>query len=53
LPKYLLSQQQARTDGLGSIVDLGEYRAKLLGLTLGISCIIEREGIVVSIYGFD
>lgn len=51
LPKCLLPQQQTQGDGLGSKIDLGEFRGKLLVLTLGISSVIHREGVVVSVYG--
>jgi hypothetical protein len=51
LPKYLLPQKQAQANGFGAEIEVCEYRGRLLVLTLGISSIIEREGIVVSVYG--
>lgn len=51
LPKYLLPERQTQADGVGPEIQLGEDRGKLLVLTLGISSIVEREGIAVSVCG--
>ena len=47
----IIPQRQVRADGTGSVIKLGEYRGKLLVLTLEISSVIEQESICVAVYG--
>ncbi len=50
-PKYLVPQCQERNDGVGSIIELGDLRGKLLVVTLGINVVVEQEGLEISIWG--
>jgi hypothetical protein len=50
-PKYLVPQCQERHDGVGSVIDLGDFRGKLLVVTLGINDVVEQEGLEISIWG--
>jgi hypothetical protein len=47
----LLPDSVWRADGIGSAVDLNEYRGRLLVVTLGINAVAERTGLTVSIWG--
>ena len=38
-------------NGVGPVVDIGPYRGKLLDVTLNINSVMEREGLVLSIWG--
>jgi len=38
-------------DGIGPIVALAEYASKLLVVTLGITDVVERTGLTVSVWG--
>ena len=38
-------------DGVGPVVDLDEYCSKLLVVTLGITDVVERTGLTVSVWG--
>jgi hypothetical protein len=51
LAKFLLSENVARTDGIGPDVDLTVDRGKLLVITLGIDRVLEQEALTVSIWG--
>jgi hypothetical protein len=50
-PKCLLSESVRQGDGVGSVVALDEYCGKLLVVTLGITDVVERTGLTVSIWG--
>jgi len=50
-PKRLLSGAVRKGDGIGPVVDLGEYCSKLLVVTLGITDVVERTGLTVSVWG--
>ncbi len=50
-PKCLLSESVRKGDGLGPVVPLDEYCGKLLVVTLGITDVVERTGLTVSIWG--
>jgi len=50
-PKHLLAEAVRKGDGVGSVVDLGEYCSKLLVVTLGITDVVERTGLTVSVWG--
>src|ERR1700685_63578 len=50
-PKCLLPDAVRRIDGFGPAVDLDEYRGKLLVVTLGVTAVVERTGLAVSIWG--
>ncbi len=50
-PKCLLSDSVRRMDGVGPAVELDEYRGKLLVVTLGITAVVERTGLTVSVWG--
>lgn len=50
-PKCLLTDSIRNGDGLGPATDLGEFRGKLLVITLGINAVMERTGLTVSIWG--
>jgi hypothetical protein len=50
-PKCLLSESVWRIDGVGPAVELDEYRGKLLVVTLGVSAVVERTGLTVSVWG--
>jgi hypothetical protein len=49
--KYLLSESVRKGDGIGPIVALGDYGSKLLVVTLGITDVVERTGLTVSVWG--
>jgi hypothetical protein len=49
-PKRLLSGAVRKGDGIGPVVDLGEYCSKLLVVTLGITDVVERTGLTVSVW---
>jgi len=51
LPKFLLPEHLARTDGVGAPLDLGTERGKLLVLTLGVDRVLEQEALHVSVWG--
>jgi hypothetical protein len=50
-PKCLLPESVRHGDGAGPVVALGEYRSKLLVVTLGITDVVERTGLTVSVWG--
>jgi hypothetical protein len=50
-PKCLLSDSVRFSDGIGPVVDLDEYRGRLLVVTLGINAVVERTGLTVSVWG--
>jgi hypothetical protein len=50
-PKCLLADSVHRVDGFGPAVDLGEYRGKLLVVTLSVNAVVERTGLTVSVWG--
>jgi hypothetical protein len=50
-PKCLLPDAARRGDGVGPIVALGEHCSKLLVITLGITEVVERTGLTVSVWG--
>ena len=49
--KYLLSESVRKGDGMGPVVPLDDYCSKLLVLTLGITDVVERTGLTVSVWG--
>jgi hypothetical protein len=49
--KCLLPDAARRGDGMGPIVALGEHCSKLLVITLGITEVVERTGLTVSVWG--
>src|SRR5665213_2379292 len=49
--KCLLSESLRKGDGIGPIVALDEYCSKLLVVTLGITDVVERTGLTVSVWG--
>ena len=51
MPRLVLPEGIARTDGSGPKIDLGADCGKLLVLTLGIDRIVEQENLIVSIRG--
>jgi hypothetical protein len=51
LPNYLLRETIAGSQNTGPAVDLGNPSGKLLVLTLGITRIVERETLEVSVWG--
>src|ERR1700733_9111148 len=50
-PKCLLPESVRNGDGFGSVVPLDEYCCKLLVVTLGITNVVERTGLSVSVWG--
>jgi hypothetical protein len=50
-PKCLLSESVHNGDGSGPVVALDEYSGKLLVVTLGITDVVERTGLTVSLWG--
>jgi hypothetical protein len=50
LPNFLLPET-ARADGKGLEIDLGSQQGKLLVLTLGITTVLQQEGLEVSVWG--
>jgi hypothetical protein len=50
-PKCLLPECVRSGDGVGPVVDLDTYCSKLLVVTLGITDVVERTGITVSVWG--
>ncbi len=53
IPKLLLPLGVRRGDGVGPVMDLGEYRGKLLVVTLAITDVMERTGLTVSVWGSE
>lgn len=51
LPQYLMPECQAGEDGIGPQIEIIEQCGKLLVLTLGISSVVQGEGIIVSVHG--
>jgi len=51
LPSFLLPETTVREAGIGSELDLGDSKGRLVLLTLGITRIIEQESLDVSIWG--
>jgi hypothetical protein len=50
-PKCLLPESIRTDDGIGPVVSLDEYSGKLLVVTLGITDVVERTGLTVSVWG--
>jgi len=50
-PEYLVPECVSHADGMGPLIDVGADRGKLLVLTLAIDGIVEKESLVVSIWG--
>jgi hypothetical protein len=50
-PKCLLPESLRKGDGVGPIVTLDEHCCKLLVVTLGITDVVERTGLTVSVWG--
>jgi hypothetical protein len=50
-PKYLLPESAREGDGTGPIVPLDQDCCKLLVVTLGITDVVERTGLTVSVWG--
>lgn len=50
-PKYLLPEAMRNGDGVGPAVPLGDYSGKLMVVTLGITDVVERTGLTVSVWG--
>ena len=50
-PKCLLSESLRKGDGVGPVVALDEHCCKLLVVTLGITDVVERTGLTVSVWG--
>ena len=50
-PKCLLAESIRKGDGVGPVAALNEHRGKLLVATLGISDVVERTGLTVSVWG--
>lgn len=49
--KCLLPESVRKGDGVGPVVALSEYCSKLLVVTLGITNVVERTGLTVSVWG--
>ncbi|MGD0130691.1 MAG: hypothetical protein ABSE57_01550 [Bryobacteraceae bacterium] len=49
--KCLLPESVRNGDGVGPAVALGDYCSKLLVVTLGITDVVERTGLAVSVWG--
>ena len=50
-PKCLLAESVRQGDGTGPVVALDEQCSKLLVVTLGITDVVERTGLTVSVWG--
>lgn len=50
-PEFLLPETTVRDAGVGPAIDLREERGGTLSLTLGITRIVEKESIDISIWG--
>jgi hypothetical protein len=50
-PKCLLSESLRTGDGEGPVVNLDDHSGKLLVVTLGITDVVERTGLTVSVWG--
>ena len=50
-PKCLLPGAVRKGDGIGPVVALGEHCSKLLVVTLGITDVVERTGLTLSVWG--
>jgi hypothetical protein len=50
-PIWLLPESVRLLDGVGPVVELGSCRGKLLVVTLGLSAVVERTGLTVSVWG--
>jgi len=49
--KCLLAESLQKGDGIGPVVQLDEFCSKLLVVTLGITDVVERTGLTVSVWG--
>lgn len=49
--KCLLGELLRNSDGIGPVVALDDYCSKLLVVTLGITDVVERTGLTVSVWG--
>ena len=50
-PRLLLRESVRKGDGAGPVVPLDDYSGKLLVVTLGITDVVERTGLTVSVWG--
>jgi hypothetical protein len=50
-PKSLLPESVRKGDGVGPVVALDQHCCKLLVVTLGITDVVERTGLTVSVWG--
>ena len=50
-PKHLLSESIRKGDGIGPVVALDDHSGKLMVVTLGITDVVERTGLTVSVWG--
>ena len=50
-PKCLLPESVRKGDGVGPVVALDDHCSKLLVVTLGITDVVERTGLTVSVWG--
>ncbi len=50
-PKCLLAESARKGDGVGPVVPLDDHCCKLLVVTLGITDVVERTGLTVSVWG--
>src|ERR1700730_7201828 len=51
VPYVLLPEQITQSDGIGPKIDVGTDQGRLLVLTLSIDSVVEKEGLVVSVWG--
>ena len=51
VPRYLVTQSVKKSDGMGQAIQLDSLSGKLLVVTLGISQVVEQEGLEVSVWG--
>src|SRR4051794_21819102 len=51
MPILLLEETQVNVDGAGPAFRLGKQQGKLLILTLAVSRILERDSILISVWG--
>jgi hypothetical protein len=50
-PKCLLTESVRKGDGVGPVIALDQYCGRLLVVTLGITDVVERTGLTVSVWG--
>ena len=51
VPQVLLPERITQTDGNGPKIDVGADQGKLLVLTLSIDSVVEKEGLVIAVWG--